>query len=144
MKINWKRIVVAAICAEVLVCILYIPTVGYTMKHQESAATVSIVLAPLQMFIPLFLGGLWIARKIETHFVLHGALVGVFANVLYLSVVPTFLAPLLLGEQFNIQSQDVGWHVILAITLFAVMLRILGAVLGAYLGMKRRKMPLSA
>ena len=144
MGINWKRVVIAAIWAELLVCMFYIPTVGYTIKHQESAAIVSMILAPLEMFIPLFLGGLWIARKIESRFILHGALVGILANVLYLSLMPMFLAPILLGEQFNIQSQEVGWSMILTITMIAIMFRILGAVTGAFIGGKRHKKHISA
>jgi putative membrane protein (TIGR04086 family) len=33
-----------------------------------------------------FLGALWVGRRIESHFVLHGTLVGVIAALIYVSL----------------------------------------------------------
>lgn len=135
-QMNWRRIIVAAIWSELLVWALYIPSLRYALRYEGSAAA---VITPLQMFLPLFLGGLWIARKIESRFVLHGVLAAILANVLYLLLMPTLLLPLLLGDPFVSQSRQMDQQVILTVTFICVVLRILGAATGAWIGGKRRR-----
>jgi putative membrane protein (TIGR04086 family) len=42
--------------------------------------------APPGSFVMCFLGALWVCRRIETHFLLHGTLVGVVAALIYVSL----------------------------------------------------------
>jgi len=42
--------------------------------------------APPGSFITCFLGALWVCRRIESHFILHGTLVGVVAALIYVAL----------------------------------------------------------
>lgn len=75
----------------------------------------------------MFLGGLWIARKIESGFVLHGALVGIVANIL---IVMLMILGTILG-----QLPDGYW--IGALPSFAI--KIAGSTAGAFIGGRLRE-----
>jgi hypothetical protein len=138
MKINWKRIVIAAIWSELLLLAIYVPTRIY-------AGSAGTVIAAVEMLIPTFLGGLWVARKIKSRFILHGVLVGVLTNVLYVALVPVLL---LLLPQFQSQTQQIDPQSsgVVAdqvdrfptVLVVYVALKILGAAAGAYVGGRRR------
>ena len=42
--------------------------------------------APPGSFVMCFLGALWVCRRIESHFILHGTLVGVVAALIYVAL----------------------------------------------------------
>jgi hypothetical protein len=42
--------------------------------------------APAGSFVMCFLGALWVCRRIEPHFILHGTLVGVVAALIYVAL----------------------------------------------------------
>jgi putative membrane protein (TIGR04086 family) len=42
--------------------------------------------APPGSFVMCFLGALWVCRRIESHFILHGTLVGVIAALIYVGL----------------------------------------------------------
>jgi len=77
-------------------------------------------------FVPIFLGGLWVARKIESRFALHGFLVGVVANILLFPLSP------LMGPTQQSQSKPDIMGLILLITSFIV--KMFGGAFGAYIG----------
>ena len=69
MKINWKQVVIGAIWAELLLMAIYFPAKMYSVPAFPAIAI-------LAMVGSMFLGGLWVARKVESRFLLHGVLVG--------------------------------------------------------------------
>jgi hypothetical protein len=71
-------------------------------------------------------------RKIESRFVLHGLLVGIVANILF---IPTILPAIWRGEL----DSNAWLRIFLS---FAI--KMLGAAVGAYVGGLRRKKLLSA
>ena len=127
MNINWKRVVIAGIWAELLLLAIYIPA-------KEYAGAAFIVIAVLAMFGSMFLGGLWVARMIESRFVLHGVLVGIVAGVVFYALFFSFRSIVWPNEPPSPIANDV----------FAAALKILGAAVGAYVGGIRRKKLLSA
>jgi len=42
--------------------------------------------APPGSFVMCFLGALWVGRRIESHFILHGTFVGVVAALIYVAL----------------------------------------------------------
>ena len=125
MKINWKRVVIVGILSELLLLVIRIPFLRYD-------GPASWVVNFLTHFIPLFLGGLWIARKIESRFVLHGVLVGIVANLLLIVLAPLLM---LLKEPSNQQLTSL---------LISIPVKILGSTAGGYVGGRQRKKLLSA
>ena len=75
----------------------------------------------------MFLGGLWVALKIESRFVLHGVLVAIAANTLFI----IYLLPWILRGQLP------GEYWIEASESFAI--KIAGAAIGGYIGGRLRK-----
>jgi hypothetical protein len=140
MNINWKRVLIAAIWSEVLLYVIYVLTRTY-------AGSAGRVIALVEMFVLMFPGGLWVARKIESRFILHGVLVGILANVLYFVLIPAlrFLYLLLLGGQFQSQAPQAGSPQISSLVLLGldVALKTLGAAAGAYVGGRRQKVKLA-
>jgi hypothetical protein len=80
MKINWKRVVTAGILFEILLGVIYIAA--------QYAGPYRVAIVLLDWFGIMFLGGLWVARKIESRFVMHGFLVGIIANLLFFLQIP--------------------------------------------------------
>jgi hypothetical protein len=135
MKINWKRVVIAAIWSELVLTVIYI-AVRYAISAGLSSAFGIII--TLDWFGLMFLGGLWVTRGIESRFVLHGLLVGVIANILYFPLIP--LIGLLLPEAVQATSNTSQlWIAILSSCVW----KILGSTLGAYVGGRLRKKSLS-
>jgi hypothetical protein len=127
MKINWKRILIAAIWADLVAFIIY--AIAY--KFTESP-----VIFILDFVGVLFLGGLWVTRKIESHFVLHGFLVGVGTNIIYLLLRPFDPG---VASEANLTAQQ-----LVVIFSAIILLKILGCMLGAFVGGKWRRAQLAA
>ena len=78
MKINWGRVLNAGLIAEILLLLIYQLTV-----QRFGRGTASSVVVIGGCFVFMLVGALWVGRKIESRFVLHGFLVGVVAVVYY-------------------------------------------------------------
>jgi putative membrane protein (TIGR04086 family) len=79
-KIHWGRILAGGILAEVALIIAIVPLglrLGETFLHYT---------APPGSFVTCFVGAWWVARRIESRFVLHGVLVGVVAALIYVGL----------------------------------------------------------
>jgi putative membrane protein (TIGR04086 family) len=74
--------------------------------------------APPGSFIMCFLGALWVCRRIESHFILHGALVGVVAAFIYVALT-------------RAQSEPFAYIV-------AHVLKLVGGACGGYVAQRRR------
>jgi hypothetical protein len=129
MKINWKRIVIAAVWSELVLFVLYLLTLLYVQGPARR------VIIRLEWFGLLFLGGLWVARKIDSRFILHGFLVGLIANLLFFPLAP------LIGL-FRPGPSRSG--MLTTGVLISFVLKMLGACIGTYIGGIRRKKLLSA
>jgi peptidoglycan/LPS O-acetylase OafA/YrhL len=75
--LRWGRVLLGGILAELLVFAVVFPT---RAMFGERAFLASIVVASAVM--PLVLA-LWVCRRLESRFVLHGALVGLVAALFY-------------------------------------------------------------
>jgi putative membrane protein (TIGR04086 family) len=89
MKLRWGRIVIGAVLTEVALIALVIP-----IRMLAGDAAILYVVAPA-CFIATFVFGLWAARKAEANFILHGALVGVLASLIYLALTWNQTLPLI-------------------------------------------------
>ena len=78
-KIRWGRIVLAAVAAEVVVILLLV-AVSTVFKVPGELA--GYYVAPPASGLATFLMVLWVARKLESRFILHGILVGLVGVVL--------------------------------------------------------------
>lgn len=130
MRINWRRIFMAGIWPELLLLAVCIPARTY-----GGLAFLTIALATV--FGSMFLGGLWVARKLRSRFVMHGALVGIFNIFIYAAVVVPMLASI--GHNLLVQLGLLKWTdsipaVTFAFIFFGVTLKLLGSTLGAYVG----------
>jgi putative membrane protein (TIGR04086 family) len=78
--ILWGRIVVGGLLAEVALILAIVPLglrLGDNFLHYT---------APPGSFITCFLAALWVCRRVESHFILHGTLVGVVAALIYVAL----------------------------------------------------------
>jgi putative membrane protein (TIGR04086 family) len=122
MKINWKRVVIAAIWSELLLLAIYIPSKLY-------AGSAHLPIAIIAMLGSMFLGGLWAVRRSESRFLLQGILVGIFANVVFYVLYFTLGSILMPNES----ASPISGHIYAAVT------KILGAAIGGFVGGKLRK-----
>jgi putative membrane protein (TIGR04086 family) len=79
-RIHWGRILVGGLLAEVALILAIVPLglrLGDNFLHYT---------APPGSFVMCFLGALWVCRRIESHFILHGTLVGVVAALIYIGL----------------------------------------------------------
>jgi putative membrane protein (TIGR04086 family) len=79
-KIHWGRILLGGLLAEAALILAIVPLglrLGENFLHYT---------APPGSFITCFLGALWVCRRIQSRFILHGTLVGVVAALIYVAV----------------------------------------------------------
>jgi hypothetical protein len=78
--IHWLRILFGGFLAEVSVIALVIP-VSLLFGKQTIPST-----ALLGSLVACFLFALWVARRVDSRFVLHGILVGLVATLIYVAL----------------------------------------------------------
>jgi len=79
-RIHWIRIFLGGLLAEVALIVAIVPLglrLGDNFLHYT---------APPGSFIMCFLAALWVGRRIESRFILHGALVGAVAALIYVAL----------------------------------------------------------
>ena len=74
------RVIVGAVALEVILA----ATFTILIFVWPGPGSILAVLGPLTTFAVAYLVGVWAARRFPSRFALHGALIGVFATVLYL------------------------------------------------------------
>lgn len=79
-RLHWGRVVLAGFLAELVVFVIVF-LVLYLLGQR--AFLVSIVITSTVM---PFIFAIWVGRRIESRFVLHGALVGCLAILIYVAV----------------------------------------------------------
>jgi putative membrane protein (TIGR04086 family) len=78
--IHWGRILLGGLLAEVALILAIVPLrshLGDNFMHYT---------APPGSFVTCFLAALWVCRRIDSHFVLHGTLVGAVAALIYVAL----------------------------------------------------------
>ena len=79
-ELHWGRVLIAGVFAELLVFAIVFPTL-YFLGQLAFLASILIASAVMP-----FVFALWVGRVLESRFVLHGALVGLVAALLYMVV----------------------------------------------------------
>ena len=72
-RIRWGRVVLAAVAAEVAVILLI---AAISIIRPEFSESAGYYVAPPASAFATFLMTLWVTRKLEARFILHGILVG--------------------------------------------------------------------
>jgi putative membrane protein (TIGR04086 family) len=111
-RIHWGRILIGGLLAEVALILAIVPLglrLGDNFLHYT---------APPGSFVMCFLGALWVCRRIESHFLLHGILVGVVAALIYVGLT-------------RAQSEPFAYIV-------AHVLKLVGGACGGYVAQRRR------
>ena len=78
--IHWGRILLGGLLAEIALILAIVPLglrLGENFLHYT---------APPGSFVTCFLAALWVCRRIESRFILHGTLVGVVAALIYIAL----------------------------------------------------------
>jgi putative membrane protein (TIGR04086 family) len=79
-KIHWGRILIGGFLAEATVIALVTPI---SLRYGQRPLLYA---APVASLVSCFLFALWVARRIEARFVLHGILIGVVATLIYVAL----------------------------------------------------------
>jgi putative membrane protein (TIGR04086 family) len=79
-RIHWGRILLGGLLAEVALILAIVP-LGLRLGDKFLHYT-----APPGSFVVCFLGALWVCRRVESHFILHGTLLGVVAALIYVAL----------------------------------------------------------
>ena len=79
-RIQWIRVLIGGFLAEASVFAIVIPIFMISGQHALVYA------APLASLVMCFLFALWVGRRLESGFILHGMLVGVVATLLYVGL----------------------------------------------------------
>jgi len=77
-RLRWGRILVGGFLAELLVFAIVFPTL-YLFGQRAFLASILIASAVMP-----FIFAVWVGRRIESRFVLHGGLVGLVAALIYM------------------------------------------------------------
>ncbi len=125
MKIHWKRIVVAGIWSELLLLAIFLPARQY-------AGPSFFLIAFFDVVGTMFLAGLWTARTIAARFLLHGVLVGVAANIVYV-----ILRESMAGNIPSISPIE-SWGHFFALAIFKTLVCATGAYVGRLFTLKRQ------
>jgi len=78
--IRWLRVLLAGFLAEVFVIALVIPISLLFGKNTLSYS------APAASLLACFVFAIWVGRRLDSRFVLHGVLVGVVAALIYVAL----------------------------------------------------------
>ena len=79
-QLRWGRVLIGGFLAELIVFAIVFP-VQYVFGQQAFLASILIASAAMP-----FVFALWVCKPIESRFVLHGALVGLVAALIYVGI----------------------------------------------------------
>ena len=79
-RIHWVRALIGGFLAEAAVFVIVIPVLMTAGQHPL------LYIAPIASLVMCFLFAIWVGRRLESGFVLHGVLVGVVATLIYLAL----------------------------------------------------------
>ena len=79
-RIHWGRILIGGLLAEVVLILAIVP-LGLRLGERFLHVT-----APPGSFLTCFGAALWVSRRVQSRFILHGVLAGVVAALIYLGL----------------------------------------------------------
>ena len=79
-RMRWGRILIGGLLAEVALILLIVP-LGLRLGESFLHFT-----APPGSFLTCFVAALWVTRRVQSRFILHGVLVGVVAALIYVGL----------------------------------------------------------
>ena len=87
-RIHWKWIVVAGVLAELSIIVIFfllllLATLAGVPEIARPMSTLDYVDALVSSFGSMFLFTLWVGKRIDSAFVTHGVLIGVFGFLLF-------------------------------------------------------------
>ena len=88
-RLRWGRILIAGFLAELMVFAIVFPVL-YVFGQRAFLASILIASAAMP-----FIFAVWVGKRIESQFLLHGALVGVVAFLIYTAIAWGQAQPLL-------------------------------------------------
>jgi hypothetical protein len=127
-RVHWGRIVVAGFLSEVAVfAIFFLLLIAATLAGVPDVARPMSILddidAMLSSFVMVFLFSLWVGKRIQSGFLLHGTLVGVVGILLFTIMWVTTTGSL-------VQS---------SVYIVAHLLKVLGGITGGIVVERRRR-----
>ena len=75
---RWGRAIAGGVMAELLLIVAVMP--GFALGSEPIVIWTAVIGSPVMTF----LAALWVSRRLESRFVLHGAVVGLTACLIYL------------------------------------------------------------
>ena len=79
-RIHWVRALIGGFLAEAAVFVIVIPILLAAGQRPL------LYVAPIASLLMCFLLAIWVGRGVESHFALHGVLVGVVATLIYVAL----------------------------------------------------------
>jgi hypothetical protein len=127
-RIHWKWIVVAGFFAEatvfaVFLLLLFAVTAAGVSDIARPMTTLDYIDAMVSSFAMVFIFTLWVGKRIESEFVLHGALIGVVGILLF-------------GIMWLATTQSLAQPPLYVVAHF---LKILGGITGGLVAEKRQR-----
>src|SRR5256885_13896618 len=89
LRLRWGRVLIAGFLAELMVFAIVFPVL-YVFGQRAFLASILIASAVMP-----FIFAVWVGKRIESQFLLHGALVGVVAFLIYTAIAWGQTQPLL-------------------------------------------------
>jgi len=123
--IRWGRVLAGGFLVEIVLFAITIPV--FVLAGTEGVLAMVVP----ALFIVDFIFGYWVARKVRSHFALHGLLVGVVATLIYVAL------NLAMSGSLTPVLEMYGY----SLMVLANGSRLAGAVLGAVFARKRLAIP---
>ena len=127
MRIHWFRVLLGGLLIEVVLAIVLLG--GFALAGVDLAAgisTVSAVIIGVGCFVAALLVVLWLCRRLESHLVLHGFLMGLVATLIYVGLV---------AGSGQMSSALAAYGPVTFVTLNAI--RLVGAIFGGIVCARR-------
>ena len=132
-QILWGRVLLAGFLAEVAVMVVFLLILGAAWL--AGVPEIAVPMTPLDYvealvasFLSIYFFTLWVGRRLESGFVLHGALIGLVAMLLFLTLI--FIA------EGSVEQPVLYW--------VAHGLKILGGITGGLVAERRKHRALAA
>jgi len=106
-RVRWLRVLIGGLFVEASLFAVVIPVLKISGQH------VLLYVVPVASFVMCFVFGLWVGRRVDSRFVLHGMLVGIVATLLYVGMTRAHLEPFayLLAHGLKVLGGAVGGFV---------------------------------